>query len=75
MFDVVNIVIGFIGEGSVMQWFLFTNMLVAAAPRPAVDEARRAGEFVTGRQPGDRHSCRGNQRVPAGGDYVGAGHS
>jgi len=29
---VVNILIGFMGPGSILQWFLFTNMLMAAAP-------------------------------------------
>ncbi|MEV6348039.1 hypothetical protein [Actinoplanes sp. NPDC051851] len=28
----VNILIGFMGAGSILQWFLFTNMLIAAAP-------------------------------------------
>jgi hypothetical protein len=28
----VNILIGFMGQGSVLQWFLFTNMLIAAVP-------------------------------------------
>ncbi|HTZ69019.1 MAG TPA: hypothetical protein VMB71_00060, partial [Acetobacteraceae bacterium] len=28
----VNILIGFMGPGSILQWFLFTNMLIAAAP-------------------------------------------
>jgi hypothetical protein len=31
-FCLVNVLIGFMGPGSVMQWFLFTNMLIAAAP-------------------------------------------
>ncbi|HEY9545712.1 MAG TPA: hypothetical protein VIR56_06885 [Solimonas sp.] len=29
---IVNILIGFMGAGSVLQWFLFTNMLIAAVP-------------------------------------------
>jgi len=29
---VVNILIGFMGTGSILQWFLFTNMLIAAVP-------------------------------------------
>ena len=29
---VVNILIGFMGAGSILQWFLFTNMLIAAVP-------------------------------------------
>jgi hypothetical protein len=28
----VNILIGFMGIGSILQWFLFTNMLIAAVP-------------------------------------------
>lgn len=28
----INILIGFMGQGSILQWFLFTNMLIAAAP-------------------------------------------
>lgn len=28
----INILIGFMGEGSILQWFLFTNMLIAAVP-------------------------------------------
>ncbi|MEV7694240.1 hypothetical protein AB0N73_13040 [Microbacterium sp. NPDC089189] len=32
MFALVWILIGFMGEGSILQWFLFTNMLIAAAP-------------------------------------------
>lgn len=31
-YALVNILIGFMGQGSIMQWFLFTNMLIAAAP-------------------------------------------
>ncbi len=31
-YALVNILISFMGEGSVLQWFLFTNMLMAAAP-------------------------------------------
>ena len=32
MYALVWILIGFMGEGSIMQWFLFTNMLIAAGP-------------------------------------------
>lgn len=32
MYALVWILIGFMGQGSIMQWFLFTNMLIAAAP-------------------------------------------
>ena len=32
MYAVVNIFISFMGPGSIMQWFLFTNMLIATAP-------------------------------------------
>jgi len=32
MFALVNMLISFMGPGSIMQWFLFTNMLIAAAP-------------------------------------------
>jgi hypothetical protein len=32
MYALVWILIGFMGEGSIMQWFLFTNMLIAAVP-------------------------------------------
>jgi len=28
----LNILIGFMGPGSILQWFLFTNMLIASAP-------------------------------------------
>jgi hypothetical protein len=31
-YTLVNILIGFMGAGSIMQWFLFTNMLIASAP-------------------------------------------
>ena len=32
MYMLVNVLIGFMGEGSIMQWFLFTNLLIASAP-------------------------------------------
>ncbi len=32
MYTFVNILISFMGPGSILQWFLFTNMLIAAAP-------------------------------------------
>jgi hypothetical protein len=32
MYMLVNILISFMGPGSIMQWFLFTNMLIASAP-------------------------------------------
>lgn len=32
MYMLINILISFMGQGSIMQWFLFTNMLMAAAP-------------------------------------------
>lgn len=32
MYMLVNILISFMGAGSIMQWFLFTNMLMAAVP-------------------------------------------
>ena len=28
----INILIGFMGQGSILQWFLCTNMLIASAP-------------------------------------------
>jgi len=28
----INILIGFVGQGSILQWFLCTNMLIASAP-------------------------------------------
>lgn len=47
----VNILIGFMGAGSVLQWFLFTNMLMAAAPgilwmrRGAAENSRRGASL------------------------------
>ncbi|MGN8244937.1 hypothetical protein ACTHAM_002049 [Cellulomonas soli] len=51
MYALVNILISFMGEGSVLQWFLFTNMLIAAAPgvlwlkRGAQDNSRRGASM------------------------------
>lgn len=51
MYALVNILIGFMGQGSILQWFLFTNMLIAAAPgvlwlkRGARDNSRRGASI------------------------------
>ncbi len=51
MYALVWILIGFMGEGSIMQWFLFTNMLIAAAPgvlwmKRAAREGTRYGTSI-----------------------------
>lgn len=51
MYALVNLLIGLMGAGSVMQWFLFTNMLIAAAPgvlwmkRGAQENSRRGASI------------------------------
>jgi hypothetical protein len=51
MYALVNILIDFMGPGSILQWFLFTNMLIASAPgvlwmkRGARDGSRRGASI------------------------------
>jgi hypothetical protein len=51
MYTLVNILISFMGPGSIMQWFLFTNMLIGSAPgvlwmkRGAKENTRRGASM------------------------------